>query len=146
MAENGNAFFDIERFSEVYGQSPRVWPASVFCHTLFRVAVFGKWSTHIKTPVMFPTPLPPTCFFHAGRIHFAFDHFKGQQKTVARKTPCATDLAKGKDAAPRGRGGVKKKKKKRVATFGDTLTIPLGYPAYSAALDARTNENFCFAS
>ena len=42
------------------------------CHTLFRVAVFGKWSTHIKTPVMFPTPLPPTCFFHAGRTPFCF--------------------------------------------------------------------------
>ncbi len=82
---------------------------SVFCHTLFRVAVFGKWSIHFTTPRDVPNAPAPTCFFHAGRIHFAFDQLKGQQQTVARKTPCATDLAKGKDATPRGRGGVKKK-------------------------------------
>jgi hypothetical protein len=99
--ENGNAFFDIEGFSEVYGQSPRVWPASVFCHTLFRVAVFGIWSSHLTTPRDVPNA--------PGRILFAFDQFKGQQQTEARTTPCATDLAKGKDATPRGRGSVKKK-------------------------------------
>jgi hypothetical protein len=107
MVENGNAFFDIERFSEVYGQSPRVWPASVFATPYSEWPCLGNGQPILRPPVMFPTLLPPTCFF---RILFAFDHFKGQQKTEARTTPCATDLAKGKDATPRGRGGVKEKK------------------------------------
>ncbi len=50
----------------------------VFCHTLFRVAVFGEWSTHFETPrdvpntpatdLLFPCWQDPFCFWPTYRL------------------------------------------------------------------------------